>query len=602
MHDRTMRPPPLNHAVFGNGRLLGLVSPTSAIEWLCLPRFDSPSVFGRLLDHEQGGSFRILHASGELDGTLAYLPNTNVVRSVFTADDGSWEVIDFAPRIPAGLGVVVPIEIMRVVRPLEGQPQIVVDFDPRPDYGRASPRLRELTLGLEVDGGAVPLHLMTNVPIPYVLARRPFALAHPLYFVLSYGPRESPPTYASVVHDLERTVAGWRAWARSCALPAFAAEIVLRSALCLKLHAYHDTGAIIAATTTSIPEAMGTPRTWDYRFCWLRDSAFTVEALRRLSQVAEGEHLIRFLRDVAEAGPLQPVYSVDGGRELHEEFLPHLTGFGGNGHVRIGNAAYHQTQHDLMGEIILCLETQLSDPRIVHDEPSAYFPLIRRLVEEAIVAADRPDTSIWEFRSMFRNYTFSRAMCWVAVRRGANLARRFGQRALAEEWSQIADREQALILERGYSTSRGFFTQALDGEFPDASNLLLPTLGLLDGRDPRFVSTVEAYQQNLVEHGLMLRYRNKDDFGETTSAFTICSFWWAEALALMGRLEEAVQVFDRVAAYANPVGLFSEDIDPETGALLGNFPQAYTHVGLIHAAMTIGELLEARDGHVRAWA
>ena len=602
MHDRTLRAPPLNHAVYGNGRLLALVSPTSAVEWLCLPRFDSPSVFGRLLDREQGGSFRILHASGEIEGALAYLPNTNVVRNVFTAADGSWEVIDFAPRIPAGLGVVVPMEIIRVVRPLEGQPQIVIDFDPRPDYGRGTPQLRELTLGIEVNGGAVPLHLMTNVPVPYVLARRPFALAHPLYFVLSYGPRETPPTYASVMHDLERTVGGWRAWARSCALPAFAAETVLRSALCLKLHAYHDTGAIIAATTTSIPEAMGTPRTWDYRFCWLRDSAFTVEALRRLSQVAEGEHLIRFLRDVAEAGPLQPVYSVDGGRELHEEFLPHLAGFGGNGHVRIGNAAYHQTQHDLMGEIILCLETQLSDPRIVHDEPSAYFPLIRRLVEEAIVAADRPDTSIWEFRSKFRNYTFSRAMCWVAVRRGANLARRFGQTALADAWSQIADREQALILERGYSTERGYFTQALDGEFPDASNLLLPTLGLLDGRDPRFVSTVEAYQQNLVEHGLMLRYRNKDDFGETTSAFTICSFWWAEALALMGRLEDAVRVFDRVAAYANPVGLFSEDIDPETGALLGNFPQAYTHVGLIHAAMTIGELLEARDGRVRAWA
>src|SRR5690606_5212936 len=285
-------------------------------------------------------------------------------------------------------------------------------------------------------------------------------------------------------------------------LPAFAPEIVLRSALCLKLHAYHDTGAIIAATTTSIPEAMGTPRTWDYRFCWLRDSAFTVEALRRLSQVAEGEHLIRFLRDVAEAGPLQPVYSVDGERELAETFLPHLAGFGGNGHVRVGNAAHHQTQNDLMGEIILCLETQLSEPRTVHEEPAAYIPLIRRLVEDSIDAADKPDTSIWEFRSMFQNYTFSRAMCWVAVRRGANLARRFGQSALAAEWARIADREQQLILDRGYHDELGYFTQALDGRFPDASNLLLPTLGLVDGRDPRFISTVEAYQQNLVENGL----------------------------------------------------------------------------------------------------
>jgi GH15 family glucan-1,4-alpha-glucosidase len=238
---------------------------------------------------------------------------------------------------------------------------------------------------------------------------------------------------------------------------------------------------------------------------------------------------------------------------------------------------------------------------MVHDQPSAYFPLIRRLVREAIDLASQPDTSIWEFRTIFRNYTFSRTMCWVAARRGANLARRLGHHATADEWSRIADAEQAYILEHGFNAELGFFTQALDGRFPDAANLLFATLGLVDGRDPRFVSTVEAYGKLLVDRGLMLRYRNEDDFGDTTSAFTICSFWWAEALALMGRLDDAVEVFNRVVSYANPVGLFSEDIDPATGQLLGNFPQAYTHVGLIHAAMTIGELIEARDGKVRAW-
>lgn len=602
MNDAALTPPRLDHAAYGNGRVLALVSPSSAIEWLCLPRFDSPSVFGRLLDREKGGTFRILHASGEIDGELSYVANTNVVHGQFTAPDGAWEVIDFAPRVPAGLGVHVPIEIVRLVRPLEGQPQLIVDFDPQPDYARAAPTIRELAAGLEISGTPVPLQLTTNLPVPYVTARRPFVLTEPLYFVLSYGPRDSTPTCASVQHDLDSTIAGWRAWSRSCSLPTFAAETVLRSALCLKLHVYHDTGATIAAATTSIPEAMGTPRTWDYRFCWLRDSAFTVEALRRLGQLSEGEALISFLRNVAEAGPLQPVYGIDGGMDLTESFLPHLAGFGGNGHVRIGNAAYAQTQHDLMGEVILCLETMLSDPRLVNDGADAYFPLIRRLVEQAIDAAPRPDTSIWEFRSIFKNYTFSRAMCWVAVHRGAKMARHFGHDATADEWTRIADEERETILTRSYNVERGFFAQALDGQFPDASNLLLPTLGLVDARDPRFISTVEAYGRLLGEGGLMLRYRNNDDFGETTSAFTICSFWWAEALALMGRLDEAVIVFYRTAAFANPVGLFSEDVDPETGALLGNFPQAYTHVGLIHAAMTIGELLEARDGRVRAWA
>ena len=286
---------------------------------------------------------------------------------------------------------------------------------------------------------------------------------------------------------------------------------------------------------------------------------------------------------------------------MREELLPHLAGFGGNGWVRVGNAAIAQRQNDLMGELVLCLETLLTDPRIVDEDSGRFTPLLQRLVEEAIVAAPTKDTSIWEFRSLHKVYTFSRAMCWVAIDRGASLASRMGRMDLAEKWRPIAEAERAEVLRRGYSERHGFFTQALDGQYPDASLLLLPTIGLIDARDPRFVATVDAYEKHLVTNGLMRRYSSEDDFGETHSAFTICSFWWAEALALMGRLERAVEVFESVTRYANPVGLFSEDIDPITGALLGNFPQAYTHVGLIHAAMTIGELLEARDGRARAW-
>jgi GH15 family glucan-1,4-alpha-glucosidase len=593
--------PPLDHGAVGNGRVIALVSPTSAIEWLCLPRFDSPSVFARLLDAKRGGTFRLLSGERELRGTLRYLPNTNVLSTAFQDEGGAWEVIDFAPRIPEGLGVRVPMEIVRVVRPLAGSPKLRVDFDPRPDYARVEPRMRETTHGIEVLGGTVPLHLTTNLPCPYVLARREFVLNRPVYFVLTYGRREAPPTLATVLHELELTVAGWRAWSKSCALPNFAAAQVMRSALCLKLHAYHDTGAIIAASTTSIPEAMGTPRAWDYRYCWLRDAAFVVEALRRLGHLNEGEEFLDFLRDVAESGPLQPLYGIDGERHLPEEDLTNLAGFGDCGWVRIGNGATEQRQNDLMGELVLCIETLLSDPRIVQEDAGRFTPLLRRLVEEAIEAAPTTDTSIWEFRTKHDCYTFSRAMCWVAIDRGAQLAHRMGRPDLADRWGPIAERERQEVLRRGYSEKLGFFTQALDGEHPDASLLLLPTIGLVDARDPRFVSTVDAYEQRLVARGLMRRYVNADDFGETKSAFTICSFWWAEALALMGRLERAVEVFENISRHANPVGLFSEDIDPDTGALLGNFPQAYTHVGLIHAAMTISELLESRDGRVRAW-
>jgi alpha,alpha-trehalase len=593
--------PRLDHGAIGNGRILALVSPTSAIEWLCLPRFDSPSVFGRLLDASRGGTFRFLVDEHEIPGDLSYIPNTNVVVTRFERDDCIWEVTDFAPRIPEGLSVRVPIELVRVVRPIKGQPQISVDFDPRPDYARARVEFFQLTNGIKILGGDYPLHLSTNVPIPYILEKRKFVLNRPKYFVLSYGVRDELPTLASVNNSLELTVAGWREWVKTCSLPIFAANEVLRSALCLKLHIYHDTGAIIAAATTSIPEAMGTERSWDYRYCWLRDAAFVVEALRRLSYLGEGERFISYLRDVAVAGPLQPLYGIGGERELPEQILEHLGGFGGNGYVRIGNAAAEQRQNDLMGELVLCLDTLLNDPRIVHDDPDSFFPLIRRLVEQAITAAPRPDTGIWEFRSLFRHYTFSRAMCWVAIHRGAALARKFGHIELANSWDVIAEQERQIILERGYNAEIGLFTQALDGENADAANLLLPTLGIIDARDPRFVSTVDNYWRLLVDRGLLRRYRTEDDFGQTTSAFTMCSFWLAEALALVGRLDQAVDLFQYLMKFANPAGLFSEDIDPETGALLGNFPQAYTHVGLIHAATTIGELLESRDGKVRAW-
>jgi GH15 family glucan-1,4-alpha-glucosidase len=401
---------------------------------------------------------------------------------------------------------------------------------------------------------------------------------------------------------LNLTIAGWRQWAKSCALPSFGAIPVLRSALCLKLHEYKNTGAIIAAATTSIPEAVGSERTWDYRYCWLRDSAFVVEALRRVGQLNEGEAFVSFLRDVADAGPLQPLYGIGGERELVEEFLHHLDGFCGSKPVRIGNAAYYQKQHDLMGEMILCLDTITADPRVVIENPEPILRMVERFVGEAMIAIESEDTGLWEYRTYPNKYTFSHVLCWVAASRGAKLARRFGRESRAAEWETWADKYREEILERAYNKELGFFAQTLDGRFPDASNLLLPTVGLIDPRDPRFVSTVEAYERLLVEDGLMLRYRHKDDFGDTTSAFSICSFWWAEALAMIGRLDDATALFYRLLGYANPVGLFSEDIEPKTGRLLGNFPQAYTHVGLINTAVTLSELIEARDARFRAWS
>ncbi len=594
-----MTPTDLAHGAIGNGSVLALVGPDTSIDWLCLPRFDSPSVFGRLLDETSGGRFQFVPEQGAV-GPMAYLRNTNILRTEIRTAEGVCEVLDFAPRIPAGLGVNAPLEIHRLVRPLEGAPRLRAVFDPRPDYARAAVDLALTSEGLEVLGGPQRLFLHSNVPATTIADGRPFRVDRPCYFALSAGRPPDVHDTPSVERALELTRAGWRAWSKSCALPSFRPEAVLRSALCLKLHQYLDTGAIIAAATTSIPEALDSERTWDYRFCWLRDAAFVVEALRRLSHLSEGERFVAFLRDVADDGPLQPVYGVGGERDLVETQLTHLTGFAGVGPVRIGNAAYVQTQHDVMGEMILCLDTITTDPR-TGDHDASLMPLIDRLVTEAIAAAADEDTGLWEFRTLPNHYTFSKVLCWVAASRGARLARRLGHADRAAAWTAWAATERERVLAAAYNSELGYFTQALHGVHPDASNLLLATLGLVEPHDPRFVSTVREYERVLTHHGLMQRYRHADDFGATTSAFTICSFWWAEALAMIGRLDDAVALFDRLVGHANALGLFSEDIEPETGRQLGNFPQAYTHVGLIHAAITIGELLEARHGHFRAW-
>ncbi len=592
----------LNHGAIGNGQVLALVSPDARVEWLCLPRFDSPSVFGCLLDREKGGCWGLEAAGGLRHSFMEYVRNTNVLRTRLEAADGVCEVFDYAPRVPAGLSVDAPLEIHRLVLPVSGNPTLRIRFDPRPDYGRARVELVPVDGGLETYGGAHRLYLRTNVPATYVLTQQPVRVDHGRYFVFSCGRPSELSSVAATEHIMEMTVRGWRAWAKSCALPSFAPEAVLRSALCLKLHTFLDTGAVIAAATTSIPEALGTERTWDYRYCWLRDAAFTVEALRRLSHLTEGEAFVRFLRDVAEAGPLQPVYGIGGERDLPEEQLPHLAGFAGTQPVRVGNSACTQTQHDVMGEVILCLETMLTDPRIVADQPEGLLRLVERLVETAIEASGTMDTGIWEFRTLRKFYTFSQAQCWVAAHRGAEFARAFGHPELADRWLAWAGPFRERILGEAYSEPLGYFTQALKGRHADASNLLLPTLGFIEAKDPRFVSTVRAYERLLVKNGLMLRYRHPDDFGATTTAFSICSFWWVEALAMMGELDRAVEVFQQLLSHANPLGLFSEDIDPETGRLLGNFPQAYTHVGLVHAAITLGELLDARAPKFRAWS
>lgn len=591
----------LDHGVIGNGSLIALVHPDSGVDWLCLPRFDSPSVFARLLDEDKGGVWRFEHKGQAVRGRMKYVRNTNVLLTRFEVGDDAWEVFDFAPRIPDGLRHRTPLRMIRLVRPLRGKPRLTMRFDPRPDYARADISLVPIDHGVSIEGGHVPLTLHSNLPAPYVAAGSEFSLDRERYFVLTCGSLHMPIHLDEVHRDLDLTIAGWRQWAQESQLPGFADKSVLRSALCLKLHAYGETGATIAAATTSVPESLGEPRTWDYRYCWLRDSAFTVEALRRLAHYQEGRNFMQFIADVAEGGPLQPLYGIGGERELTEYSLDHLAGFEGTKPVRVGNQAAEQLQTDLMGEVVLCLRTLLTDARVELRDPTSWMPLVERMVAESIAAFTVPDLGIWEYREGPLLHTFSRAMCWAAVHHGAAIAEHFGQDELAETWRSEAASMQATTLERGYNEELGMFTQVFDGIHADAANLLLPAIGLLPATDPRFLSTLEQYRERLVRGVGVMRYVHTDDFGDPKSAFTICSFWWIEALALAGFLDEAIETFERLNTHANALGLFSEDVDLATGRLLGNFPQAYTHVGLINAATTIGTLLRVRDGRLHAW-
>lgn len=586
----------LPHGAIGNGRVVGLVSPSASIDWLCLPELASPSVFARLLDTRRGGCFRILDGAAEAVGTSSYLASTNVLRTTCEAGDAAWEVLDFAP-FSADVPAQPAAEIVRIVRPLRGRPRVRFELDARPGYAEAPPRR---TLDAERVTWKTPLGalvLWTDASPSDVALGREVDLVGPLHFALGFGAAPATSSAGTAETALERTAAAWRTWTAACTMPGFADEAVLRSALCLGLLADARTGAIAAAATTSVPEAPNTPRTWDYRYCWIRDGAFAALALHRLGRRHEARHFAHFLAQAAKAGPLQPLYGMQGEANLDERTLDHLAGFQGTGPVRVGNAASGQRQNDLFGEIALCVDAVLEAARPSAQDAAELLPLVETVVAQAHAVATTADAGVWELRGIARHHTFSYAMCWAALARGASVARRMDRPDLAAAWERQARVQRQLVLARGYCESLGTFTQELDGNEPDASLLLLPVIGIVDGRDPRMLRTLDACETLLVRDGFVRRYRNEDDFGRSPSAFLACSFWYAQALALAGRVDQAEAAFERACGIANPVGLLAEDVDPSSGELWGNFPQAYCHAGLIQAAMAIAEARRAPRAH-----
>jgi len=570
--------------IIGNCQFTALIDAHGAVVWCCLPRFDSEPMFGSLLDEKDGGDFVVQPPDGT-PGRQAYLPNTNILVTEFRTPDGAFRVTDFAPRFELHGRSFRPTQLVRLIEPVDGAPMVRVRCAPRLGWSKAHPEIRAGSNHIDYDGFAAPVRLTTDVPLAH-LDGRPFLLTGPRHLLLSWGAPVEEPLQPLVYRSLGETRRCWQRWVKECNLPPLFQQEVLRSALVLKLHCYEDTGAIVAAMTTSIPEAPGSGRTWDYRYCWLRDAFYALRAFRRLGHFEERERFLEYLLQIVAAEPdlrLAPLYRIDGRADLDESIMDQWAGFGDDGPVRVGNAAGRQTQHDIYGELVLALAPIFLDDRFEPERTPAVFSLIERLARRAAAVAGRPDAGIWEVRREATPQTFSSLMCWAATDRMAHLAARH-RPELEAEFTDAAARIRTEILTRGWSEALGGLVSTYGGADLDASLLQAVTLRLFQPGDPRARQAVEAVRRDLTRDGFLLRYAGDDGLGTPSTAFLICNFWLTEALAHLGMTEDARQVFQDTLRALSPLGLLSEDYDPGSGRLWGNFPQAYSHVGLIHAA------------------
>ncbi|CAA7626438.1 glycoside hydrolase family 15 protein [Magnetospirillum sp. UT-4] len=585
----------LNLGAIGNCNIAALVDCSGTIVWGCFPRMDGDAVFQSLLDDSAGrtkgdGAFS-LELVDQLHCDQAYLPNSAILRTMlYDHHGGVVEITDFAPRFALYERIYRPPMIVRRIRPVQGRPRLLVRLRPRFEYGRLVPELTRGSNHLRYVSPAQTLRLTTNAPISYIIEERPFVLERPVDMLL--GSDESLQAgIESTARDLfERTLDHWRSWVRSLSIPFEWQEEVIRAAITLKLCNFEETGAIVAALTTSVPEAPETERNWDYRFCWLRDAYFVIHALNRLGVSRTMEDYLRFINDIVEdatEGELRPVYGITRDTSIDECVLPHLAGYRGFGPVRVGNQAHLQVQNDVYGSVVLASTHAFFDRRLTHPGDTTLFEQLERLGNRAVAVFDRPDAGPWELRTFASVHTFSAVMCWAACDRLAKIARRLGLTDRGAYWRREADRIHAIISERAWNAELGSFVSTFGGAEMDATLLLLHEVDFLAADDPRFAATVDAVARTLKVGDFLFRYVAEDDFGTPRTAFVICVFWYIDALAALGRRDEARVLFETVLAKRNTLGLLSEDIDHRSGELWGNFPQTYSMVGLINCAMRL---------------
>jgi GH15 family glucan-1,4-alpha-glucosidase len=584
----------LNLAAIGNCQVSALIDQLGRIVWMCLPRPDGDPVFPALLTAEGGATKHGVFAIDMVDfarSEQSYLRNTAVVETILhDSHGGSLRIRDFCPRFRTRGRMFRPMMLVRLVDPLAGRPVVRARLRPTRGFGAHAADGHAGSHHIVFSADGLDYRVTTDASLSALADERPIVVDKPLTFVL--GPNQTIEETPSVLaHSfLEETSNYWQDWVRTLAIPFDWQEEVIRAAITLKLCTFEDTGAVLAAITTSIPEGPGSGRNWDYRYCWLRDSYFVIQALNRLGATRTMEAYLHFIDHIvaesAESG-LQPVYGLTGSPDIEEQIVTSLAGYRSMGPVRTGNQAALQTQHDVYGSVILAIAQSFFDQRLARGGDQFLFQQLERLGERAALAYDQPDAGPWEFRGRERVHTFSAVMSWAGCDRLSRIAGRLGLPDRASHWRAVANGMRGRILERCWNDRRQSFVASFDGDDLDATLLLLPEIGLLPATDPRFLRTLELIGRELREGDLLFRYRHEDDFGVPRTAFATCAFWYVNALAAAGRIDEARAHFTRLLAYRNHVGLLSEDLDPKSGELWGNFPQTYSLVGIINSALRL---------------
>lgn len=582
----------LNYGAIGNCRSAALVSDTGSIDWCCLPDFDSPSIFASILDPLIGGRFAF-DVNEDYAIQQSYLNNTNLLCTKFTSTEGSFEVIDFMPRYKTSDNeYYAPAEIYRYIRLISGIPKFRVIYEPVLNYAREQVSHTSENNCIRSYSNERPtncIYLYSGFDLDDLTSQKEITLTQHGFLLLSYNQKLIDIDINRVYLEYQRTKVYWLNWTnRSKKLETYNHE-VLRSMLVLKIMSYEQTGSILAALTTSIPETIGEVRNWDYRFCWLRDASMSIDTLLRMNHYRAAKRFLSFIKGILKSkdDTFQIMYGIRGERELTEFDLPHLSGHANSKPVRVGNAAYQQRQNDVFGYLLNVIYHYYKHFPGTLDEIEDMWEIVRNIARTVIVQWERPDKGIWEIRNEEKHFVSSKIMSWVAMDRATKIAELLNKTYYAENWCEVAADIKEDVLKNGWNDQLQSFTQTYCNADLDASLLLMAEYGFVENNDPRFISTVKAIEKSLFNNGLMYRYINADDFGRPSSSFTICTFWLIQALYQTGDTIHAKQLFDQLLSYSNHVGLFSEDIDFTSKRLLGNFPQAYSHLALINTAIML---------------